>query len=72
MKTREQMINALVKDQISSIIQLAQNGDYLELEAWLSPVFQKDYDLCSDSEIIGCYIYSGLDTVEEVNEIQSD
>lgn len=65
MKTKDEMIKILVQDCLESIIQLGQNGDYPELEAWLGPIFKEDFDSCSDEEIESRYISTGLADIEE-------
>lgn len=68
MKTKEQMINLLIVDELQTIIQLAQDGDYSELEAWLGPIFREDFESCSEDEIKSRYIAKGLANSSEEEE----
>lgn len=62
------MVNALVRDSIESVIQLGQNGDYLELEAWLGPIFKEDFESCSEDEIRSRYVSQGLEEANSEEE----
>ena len=55
------MVNALVRDSIESIIQLSIQNNYAELDAWIGQIFREDFESCSEDEIRSRYVNAGLD-----------
>jgi hypothetical protein len=53
--TREEMIQDLAEDNVSQVIQMAINGDEVDLLAWLLPTFSESLRNLSDDELESMY-----------------